>query len=100
MTNDSNRPTWRPFTEYILKWGDRRRAEGNPPTDIAPPEYWIERAKFRGTGKCTSDEIETLFDRIAEGRKSLRVFRAKPAIENGENCLWISFPLNRRYPTL
>jgi hypothetical protein len=43
------------------------------------------------------DEIETLFDRIAEGRKSLRVFRARPAIENGETFV-VSFPLNADTP--
>jgi hypothetical protein len=37
------------------------------------------------------EEIETLFDCIAEGRKSLRVFRT--TIENGETFV-ISFLLN------
>ena len=39
------------------------------------------------------EEIETLFDCIAQGRKSLRVFRTKPTIENGETFV-ISFLLN------
>ena len=28
MNDNNNRPTWRPFTEYIERWGERRRAEG------------------------------------------------------------------------
>jgi hypothetical protein len=40
---DDKRPTWKPFTEYILRYGDRKRAEGNPSPDIAPPEYWDKR---------------------------------------------------------
>jgi hypothetical protein len=47
--------------------------------------------------KMYEDEIETLFDRIAEGRKSLRVFHTKPQIETGETFV-ISFLLNVEAP--
>jgi hypothetical protein len=82
MANQNdNRPSWKPFTEYILRWGDRRRAEGHPPTDIAPPEYWTERAKWHKEHKMNEEDIETLFDSIAEGRKSLRVAHTKPGLK-------------------
>jgi hypothetical protein len=29
------------------RWGERRRAEGHEAPDVAPLEYWADRAKFR-----------------------------------------------------
>jgi hypothetical protein len=43
---DDNRPTWKPFTEYIERWGDRRRAEGKKTPNVADNQYWEERRKF------------------------------------------------------
>jgi hypothetical protein len=45
MTDD-NRPSWKPFTTYILKWGERRRTEGHEAPDIAPAEYWQRRREL------------------------------------------------------
>jgi hypothetical protein len=44
--NDNRPKHWRPYLEYILKWGDKRRAEGHEAPDAAPPEYWAERARW------------------------------------------------------
>jgi hypothetical protein len=46
-----------------------------------------------GNRQMYEEEIETLFDCIAEGRKSLRVVHIKPQIETGETFV-ISFLLN------
>jgi hypothetical protein len=44
--SNDNWPSWKPFTEYILRYGDRRHAEGNPPAeDICDAEYWRERQR-------------------------------------------------------
>jgi hypothetical protein len=40
-----NRPTWKPFSEYLERWGERKRAEGNPSPDIAPQSFWDEWRK-------------------------------------------------------
>jgi hypothetical protein len=40
-----------------------------------------------------AEDIETLFDSIAEGRKTLRVFRGKRAIANGHTFV-VTFLLN------
>ena len=38
-----NRLTWKPFTEYLQRYGDRKRAEGEGSPDIAPQSYWDKR---------------------------------------------------------
>jgi hypothetical protein len=53
---NDNRPTWRPFSEYIERWGERRRAEGHEAPDVAPPEYWAERAKWRRQQNIEKDK--------------------------------------------
>jgi hypothetical protein len=46
--NDSKRPTWKPFSDYLERLTKQREQRGEPPPpDCAPPEYWIERAKQR-----------------------------------------------------
>jgi hypothetical protein len=40
-----DRKHWRPYLEYLQRYGDHKRANGEQITDIAPPEYWDERRR-------------------------------------------------------
>lgn len=44
--SDDNRPSWRPFSEYIERWGERRRAEGHELPEVHDQKYWDDRAKW------------------------------------------------------
>jgi hypothetical protein len=40
-----DRKHWRPYLEYLQRYGDRRRAEGHEAPDIADSEYWEHRRR-------------------------------------------------------
>jgi hypothetical protein len=47
MTADSaNRPTWKPYMQYLERLADGRAARGEAPApDVAPQAYWDERRR-------------------------------------------------------
>jgi hypothetical protein len=53
----SNPQHWKPFTAYILRWGDRQRAAGNLPPDIQDDDgYWQERRRNEQMKELKNDK--------------------------------------------
>jgi hypothetical protein len=47
MTDNSNRPTWKPFSAYLERLAKQREERGEPPApEVHDDQYWIERAKW------------------------------------------------------
>jgi hypothetical protein len=53
MSDNDNRPQWRPFTEYLLRFGERNRRENkndnitlDPDAEAKEEAYWPGREKW------------------------------------------------------
>jgi hypothetical protein len=42
--SENDRPKhWRPYLEYLQRYGERKRAEGHESPDVADDAYWQKR---------------------------------------------------------